>query len=151
MNNLRQQAIRLLARREHTHAELRKKLAALPEAGTSDEIDTVLADLAATGLLSDERTADSYLRSHGARFGVAKLKQDLRAKGVDDDTIASSIDSAELPGELERAQEIWQRKFRAVPQDQREWARQARFLQSRGFSVDIIRRLLKEQKEQNPE
>ena len=142
MKELRQQAIRLLARREHTHAELRKKLEG---EGTAAEIDAVLADLAGCGLLSDERAAASYLRGHGARFGTARLKQTLRAKGVDDDTIAAGLENAELPGELERACAIWQRKFRTAPRDPREWARQARFLQSRGFSVDVIRRLLKGQ------
>jgi len=138
---LRQQAIRLLARREHTHAELRKKVEG---EGTAEEIDAVLAELAGSGLLSDQRAAASYLRGHGARFGAAKLRQTLRAKGVDDDTIAAGLENAELPGELERAQAIWQRKFHTAPRDQREWARQARFLQSRGFSSDIIRQLLKE-------
>ena len=145
MISLRQQAIRLLARREHTHAELRKKLAAKVEGSTAEEIDAVLAGLASSGLLSDARTAASYLRGHGARFGAARLKQTLRAKGADDDTIAAALENAELPDELERARAIWQRKFRVAPQDQREWARQARFLQSRGFSSDVIRRLLKEQ------
>jgi regulatory protein len=51
--------------------------------------------------------------------------------------------SADLPDELERAREIWARKFASPPADAREWARQARFIQSRGFSTDIIRRLLK--------
>ncbi len=142
MTTLRQQAVRLLARREHTHAELRKKLAS---EGTAEEIDVVLADLASSGLLSDERTAASYLRGHGARFGAAKLKQTLRAKGADADTIAAAMENAGLAHELERARALWQRKFRIAPKDQREWARQARFLQSRGFSSDVIRRLLKEQ------
>ena len=142
MNDLRQQAIRLLARREHTHAELRKKLAG---EGTTEEIDAVLVDLAATGLLSDQRTAASYLRGNSARFGAAKLKHTLRAKGADDETIAAAMDAADMPGEIERARAIWLRKFRTAPQNQKEWARQARFLQSRGFSSDVIRRLLKEQ------
>ncbi len=142
MNELRQQAIRLLARREHTHAELRKKLAG---EGTEEEIEAVLADLANTGLLSDARTAASFLRAQGARFGTAKLKYSLRAKGADDETIAAALEGAELPDDIERARAIWLRKFGSVPQNQKEWARQARFLQSRGFSSDVIRRLLKEQ------
>ena len=141
MNELRQQAIRLLARREHTHAELRKKLAG---EGTEEEIDVVLADLARSGLLSDERTAASYLRGHGARFGASRLKHTLRVKGADDETISAALENADLPDEIDRARAIWLRKFRTVPQNQKEWARQARFLQSRGFSSDVIRRLLKE-------
>lgn len=142
MKELRQQAIRLLARREYTHVELRKKLG---DDGTTEEIDAILVDLASRGLLSDERAIAGYLRSHGARFGAAKLKQTLRDKGVGDDAIAAGMADVELPDELDRARTIWQRKFHSPPQDQREWARQARFLQSRGFSVDVIRRLLKEQ------
>ena len=80
-----------------------------------------------------------------AGSGAAKLKQTLREKGADDETIAAAMESAELPAELERARAIWQRKFRVAPGDQREWARQARFLQSRGFSSDVIRRVLKVQ------
>jgi regulatory protein len=146
VTSLKQQAIRLLARREHTHAELQKKLAG---EGTVEEIAAVLADLSANGLLSDQRTAASYLRSHGARFGAAKLRQTLRAKGADDETIASAIEAADMPDEMERARAIWLRKFREPPQNQSDWARQARFLQSRGFSSDVIRRLLKEQKDQD--
>ena len=141
MISLRQQALRLLARREHTNAELRKKLEG---EGTAEEIDAVLAELASSGLQSDDRTAASYLRGHGARFGAAKLRQTLRSKGADADTIVAALESAELPDELERARALWLRKFRTAPADRREWARQARFLQSRGFSSDVIRQLLKE-------
>ena len=148
MNEIRQQVLRLLAQREHTHAELRKKLAGNVDASTTEEINAVLAELAAAGLLSDERAAESYLRGHGARFGAAKLKQTLRAKGVDAETIAASMADAGLGDEIERARAIWVRKFHVVPQDQREWARQARFLQSRGFSVDTVTRLLKSIKDE---
>lgn len=143
MKELRQQAIRLLARREYTHAELRKKLAAA--ADSSEDVDTVLEDLAARGLLSDARAAASYLRTHGERFGAARLRRDLRDKGVDGDTIAEGLQRSELADEFTRACNVWQRKYGATPRDAREWARQARFLQSRGFSSDIIRRLLKAQ------
>ena len=68
----------------------------------------------------------------------------MRVKGADDETIAAALENADLPDEIDRARAIWLRKFRTVPQNQKEWARQARFLQSRGFSSDVIRRLLKE-------
>ena len=139
MNELRRRAIGLLARREHSRAELARKLAA---EGTAEEIDTVLAQLEAEGLLSDARYAEAYLRSHSERFGAAKLKQALRAKGIPDADAEPSL--AALPSEIERARAVWARKFAAAPADTREWARQARFLQSRGFAVDVIRRLLKE-------
>ena len=143
MNELRSRAIKLLARREHSRAELARKLAPL---GTPEEIDAVLNELARTGLQSDARFAASYLRSQAARLGTARLRQTLRGKGIDAELIAAQVAdlSAELPDELERARAVWQKKFAAPPADAREWAKQARFLQGRGFSVELIRRLLKE-------
>lgn len=142
MNELRQRAVRLLARREHTRAELARKLAAH---GTPEEIDTVLNELARSGLQSDARFAESYLRSQGARLGAARLRQTLRQKGVAPDLIADHVE--DLPDELDRARAVWQKKFSAAPADRSDWARQARFLQARGFSAEIIRKLLKETEE----
>ena len=139
MNELRQRAVRLLARREHTRAELTRKLA--PH-GTPEEIDTVLNELARTGLQSDARFAESYVRSQSARLGAARLRQALRTKGVATELIETGL--VDLPDEMERAREVWTKKFAAPPSDAREWAKQARFLQGRGFSSEVIRRLLKD-------
>ncbi len=145
--SLRLRAVGLLARREHSRAELARKLAAL---GTSEEISAVLDRLEQTGMLSDARAANAYVRSHAVRFGVAKLQHSLRTKGIGDELIAASLAQEEMTDELQRARELWRRKFgkrqpeTPVARDAREWARQARFLQSRGFSVEIIRKLLKE-------
>ncbi len=141
MNELRQRALRLLARREHSRAELTRKLATQ---GTEEEITNVLTQLETEGLLSDARAAGAYVRAHGARLGVAGLRQNLRTRGLDPQL--ANDDIAELGSELERAHLVWARKFSAPPVDTREWARQARFLQSRGFASDVIRQLLK-----NPE
>lgn len=142
-SSLRGQAIKLLARRDHSRAELAKKLAPL---GTSEEINAVLDQLEQTGLLSDARAAAAYVRGHAARFGAAKLKHALRAKGIGAELIAASLEQQGPEGELQRARALWQRKFgaREAPavRDAKEWARQARFLQSRGFSTEIIRKLL---------
>ena len=140
---LRQRAIRLLARREHTRAELLNKLT--PH-GTPEEIESVLNDLASIGLQSDARFAESFLRSKAARLGAARLRQALRSRGVDAALIASQLASAELPDELELTRAVWTRKFAAPPADAREWAKQARFLQGRGFSSETIRKLLNENK-----
>ncbi|MDO8933292.1 MAG: recombination regulator RecX [Rhodocyclaceae bacterium] len=141
MNELRSRAIKLLARREHSRFELARKLAAH---GTQEEIDIVLADLAQSGLQSDARYAEAYVRSGAARFGAARLRQTLRQKGIADELIATQLAGADSADELARARAVWARKFDAAPADAREWARQARFLQGRGFSTDVIRRLLKE-------
>jgi len=133
----------LLARREHTRAELARKLA--PH-GTEEEIDTVLNELARTGLRSDVRFAESYLRSQSGRLGGARLRQTLRQKGVCAELVQTQVANMfnELPDELARARAVWQKKFATVPADMKEWAKQARFLQGRGFSSEIIRKLLKE-------
>jgi regulatory protein len=140
VSDLYQRAVRLLARREHTRAELARKLA--PH-GTPEDIETVLTTLAASGLQSDARFAESYVRSQAARLGAARLRQTLRNKGVATELVAAELGRTELPDELERARAVWRKKFAAPPADAREWARQARFLQGRGFAVDVIRRLLK--------
>lgn len=128
-----------LSQREYSRAELARKLAGH---GTTEAIDAVLAQLETEGLLSDARASAAFLRSQGARFGVAKLRQTLRAKGIDSELAEASL--GELDDEMARARAIWARKFGNAPTDAREWARQARFLQSRGFAVDLIRRLLKD-------
>ena len=139
MSELSQRAVRLLARREHTRAELARKLAPY---GTNEEIETVLNELGRSGLQSDARFAESYVRSQAARLGAARLRQTLRTKGVAAALIDASV--AALPHEDERLHAVWEKKFGTPPADAREWARQARFLQGRGFAVETIRKFLKE-------
>ena len=144
MSSLRQAALKRLARREHSRLELENKLSAL---GTAEEIATVLDHLEQTGLLSDERTAAAYLSGHAAKLGTMALRYRLRTKGISEELIdaslAQAIQADSLGSEEERARELWRRKFSHPPGDAREWAKQARFLQSRGFSSDVIRRVLK--------
>ena len=145
---LRGRAIKLLARREHSRAELAKKLAVQADrtvaAASKEDIDSVLDQLEKSGLLSDARAAEAYVRGHAARFGTAKLSYSLRSRGIDSAVIEASLAQEGLADERTRATEVWRSKFGDRPRDAREWARQARFLQSRGFSGEIIRKLLKE-------
>lgn len=138
--DLRAKALRALARREHSRAELAGKLAAH---GASEDIQAVLDQLEQSGLLSDVRYAESYVAARLARFGTAKLRHSLRAKGVAEETVAAAV-GEDPEAELGRAREVWRRKFAAPPRDRGDYARQARFLQGRGFSADVIRRVLKE-------
>jgi regulatory protein len=144
-NELRQQAIKLLARREHTRVELARKLAGL---GTPEEIAAVLTDMEASQLQSDNRTAENYLRSNASRLGASRLRHTLKTRGVAPEMIEEQLAQADLPDEIERARAAWSRKFSAAPANPKEWARQARFLQSRGFASDVIRRLLKNSREE---
>lgn len=158
---LRILAIKLLAQREHSRAELAKKLAAKvgrmhmtatghaaatqpPTPPTAEDIDRVLDQLEQKGLLSDTRAAQSYVRSHAARFGTARLAHSLRMRGIDAESIAASLAQEEIGDEGTRAAAVWRSRFDSAPRDAREWAKQARFLQGRGFAVDVIRRLLRE-------
>lgn len=145
--SLRQRALRLLAGREHTRAELTRKLGGY---ATESELVIVLDALQRDGLQSDERFAASYVRTHAARLGRSRLAQTLRAKGVTPDLAGQELDAQLSPGgqgdETERARAMWARKFGNVPADAREWARQARFLQFRGFSSEVIRKILRDAK-----
>lgn len=137
---LRQRAVRLLARREHSQAELARKLA--PH-GTEENIQIVLAELQASRLQSDARFAENYVLANAERLGNSRLRHNLRIKGVSAELIDAYLAPDTLADELDRAREVWAKKFSTAAKDAKEWARQARFLQGRGFASDIIRRLLK--------
>jgi regulatory protein len=137
--DLRERALRLLARREHSRAELMRKLEA---AGfVREEIGTLLDDLESRNWLSDQRFAESYVADHRARAGSIKLAYDLRQRGVSD-TIIESVLGENRDSELERAREVLRKKFGVVPTDAVDKARQIRFMLSRGFAPDVIRKAL---------
>ncbi|MBK6632662.1 MAG: recombination regulator RecX [Betaproteobacteria bacterium] len=142
-NGLKTKALRMLARREHSRAELVQKLSA---DGTREDIQAVLDQLEQSGLLSDARFAESFVSSRAARFGTARLRHSLRAKGIADVIIAAAL-PADADSEINRAREVWRRKFATPPVDRADYARQARFLQQRGFTGDTIRKVLKETQE----
>jgi regulatory protein len=132
----------MLASREHSRFELRRKLAARAEDG--DDVEAVLDRMADNGLQSDARFAESFVRAHGKRHGAARIRHELAQRGVDGETALTALAEGLQEDEMSRARSVWARKFGEAPQDGKEWARQARFLQSRGFAVDVIRKLLKE-------
>ncbi len=134
--SLRERALRLLARREHSRAELAKKLQVHSRPG--DDLEALLDDLSHRKLLSDERYAESRAHALSRKFGAARIARELRARGLDKD-LADKASKAARATELERAREVWRRKFRTAPKTREERARQMRFLQSRGFSFDAIR------------
>lgn len=136
---LRERAMRLLARREHSRAELARKLG---QAGfDACDIQPLLDEFEEKRWLSDRRFAESYVADHRARAGAVKLAFDLRQRGVADDIIEAVL-SDNRDSELERAQAVWQKKFGSAPADMTEKARQMRFLQSRGFGAEVIRRVI---------
>ena len=139
--SLRTRAMRFLARREHSRAELRRKL--VPVAADGDNIDALLDDLAQRGWLSDARFAEQAVRSKARRFGPLKVAHQLRAKGVEDEAIAAAFRAAGAEG-VASLEAVWRSRFGAVPANDRERGRQVRFLQGRGFRLDDILRFLRE-------
>ncbi|MBL8420717.1 MAG: recombination regulator RecX [Dechloromonas sp.] len=136
---LRVAALRLLTRRDHSRAELRAKLAAGAE--SAEQLDAVLEVLQAECLLSDRRYARARVVARAGRFGDARLKQELRQHGVGDDDIAAAL--PEGGDEVLRCRAVWERRFRELPQELEERARQVRFLQYRGFSGEAIRSVMR--------
>jgi regulatory protein len=137
---LKARALRYLVRREHSRAELARKLA--PHAESPEAVQAVLDLLLSKKQQSDERFAEERARVLSRKFGAAKIRQDLKARGISDD-ITARVSSA--PDELERARAILERKYRSPAQTREERAKRARFLQSRGFPYDVIRRLVVEE------
>ena len=132
-------ALGYLARREHSRAELARKLT--PHAESTDQLKRLLDDLEAKKLLSDRRFTEVLARSRGERFGAARVKQELRSRGISDSLAREAVaDLAQT--EFQRAREVWRRKFDAPPADAAERARQMRFLAQRGFSAEVIRRVV---------
>jgi regulatory protein len=137
--DLRERALGLLARREHSRAELARKL---ERAGfVRYDIAPLLDAFEAKNWLSDRRFAESYVADHRARAGSVKLAYDLRQRGVGD-SIIESVLGDNRDSELDRAREVWQKKFSAAPADAAEKSKQMRFLQSRGFTPEVIRRAI---------
>ena len=139
--SLRERALRHLARRDHSRAELARKLAAH---GDADQIDAVIERMGELGLQSDTRYAEAFVRGKAGRFGASRLRSELARRGIDRDLIDEAIAGECVESESDRARAVLRGRFTEPPADAREWARQARFLQTRGFAPDLIRKLLKE-------
>lgn len=141
---LRERAVALLARREHTRVELAAKLARF--AADRDEIAPLLDDLARRKLLSDERYADARAHSLARKFGVARIEHELRSRGVGASAIARATGDARAT-EVTRARDAWRRRFGTPPADALEKAKQMRFLRGRGFSFEAIRQVVRGEEE----
>lgn len=139
--SLKARAVGLLSRREHSRFELEKKLS--PFANSQEELARVLDELSKTGWQSDERYTQGWVHRKASLHGAARIVQDLRQNGVSADQIAEAQEQLKLT-ELSRARAVWQKKFAEAPQpgNNAEYARQGRFLLSRGFSTDVVRKVL---------
>jgi regulatory protein len=137
--SLKGRALRLLGQREHSRAELERKLRA--HEATPGELARVLDELQAKGFIDEQRVLESVLHRRAARLGASRIRQELHDKGLAPEAVAQAV--ARLRGsELERAREIWCRKFGVPASDAAGRAKQMRFLASRGFSGEVVRRVV---------
>lgn len=135
--SLKSRALKLLSMREHSRLELERKLSS--HETREGELAEALDALAARGFISDERVADSVLHRRAGKLGASRVKAELQAKGLDEAVVREAVE--QLRGtEVERAREVWRRKFGHPPADAAERARQMRFLAARGFSGEAIRK-----------
>jgi len=138
--SLRDRAIRLLARREYARAELERRL--LARGGERSDVRAVVSQLEADGLLSDARYARALVARRGGSFSRARIVEELKAAGLSRDEIEGAVAEADLD-DAAALRALWQRRFGRVPVDERDKARQVRFLQSRGFALSAILKLLR--------
>jgi regulatory protein len=157
--SLKARALRFLSMREYSRKGLASKLAESaarmlkfnPPAENTDlsiteipltvQIEAVLDDFEARGWLSDQRFAEALVRRRSERFGTRKIQDELSQAGVDSAKTAGLLKNLKET-EFQRAHELWQRKFGIIATEQKERARQYRFLASKGFSSDVVSKVI---------
>jgi regulatory protein len=135
-------AVALLARRDYASGELRKKL---EERGYVEiAIEPVVEELIATNKVNDERFGHNVVAYRARRgHGPARIRNQLQKSGLSRSAIDEAVKGDDAPDFHALARATRDRKFGpGRPKDRKEWAKQARFLQYRGFSNDHIRAVL---------
>lgn len=142
--SLKGRALRLLSQREHSRAELTRKLSPLEK--LPGELTKALDDLQACGLIDDGRVIDSLVNRRAVKLGGARIQQELAAKGLSGEAVAQAM--AQLKDtEFSRAQAVWQKKFGAAATQPKDRLKQMRFLITRGFNAEVVRQVLKGQEQ----
>ncbi|RZI66114.1 recombination regulator RecX [Variovorax guangxiensis] len=137
--SLKGRALRLLSQREHSRPELERKLAKYEEVpGT---LALALDELAAKDFINETRVVQSVVNLRAPRMGAARVRQELLHKGIAPEAVAEAV-AALRETELDRAREVWARRFGMPAVDMKERARQVRFLLARGFSGEVVGKVL---------
>jgi regulatory protein len=137
--SLKGRALRLLSGREHSRAELERKLQ--PHEEEPGTLAKALDELQAKGFISEQRVVASVLHRRSAKLGTARIKQELQSKGLAPEMVLEAVDQLRAT-EVDRAREVWRKKFGAPAADAAERGKQMRFLASRGFGGDAIRKVV---------
>ena len=146
--SLKARALRLLSRREYSRKELASKLLQLVRrdeeeltVDIEEQIEAVLNDFEARAWLSDERFAQALVRRRSERYGVRRVADELERAGIETGLI-SQLTGELKESEYDRARALWTRKFGQIPTEQKERARQYRFLISKGFSPELVAKVI---------
>ncbi len=137
MISIRNKALQLLARRDHSRKELQQKLSLFYPDLPIEEIDAVLDDFIQLGWQSDDRFAQQWVYYRSQRYGQQRLRHELYEKGIANEIVEHALNEV-LSGEAAAARIIWQKKFPNPPTSINERAKQLRYLDSRGFSLSVI-------------
>jgi regulatory protein len=137
--SLKGRALRLLSGREYSRAELERRLQSFEEAPGA--LATVLDELQAKDFISEQRVLESVIHRRAAKLGASRIRQELQAKGLEPEAVAQAVEQLRA-SEVERAHEVWRKKFGAPAADAAERAKHMRFLATRGFGGDAIRKVL---------
>ena len=141
-NHAMDYAVSLLARRDFSSTELKRKL---EERGYLEHaVEVVVGDLVSWGKVNDERYGQNFVAYRARRgHGPARIRNQLQKSGLTRSAIDEAVKGEDAPDFLALARATRARKFGPdLPKDRKERARQARFLQYRGFSTDHIRAVL---------
>ena len=137
--SLTARALRLLGQREHSRAELERKLARYEE--TPGTLAQVLDGLVAKDFINEGRVIDSVVHRRSAKLGAARIRQELQAKGLEPEAVAQAVNGLKA-SETARAFAVWHKKFEGPATTPAERAKQVRFLVSRGFGGEAIARVV---------
>ena len=137
--SLKGRALRLLSQREHSRKELEQKLK--PHEETPGELAEALDFLTAKDFINEKRVVESVVNRRASKLGAARVRQELVAKGLPADDIAEAVEAMRST-ELDRALLVWRKRFGTPPLDASERAKQVRFLVSRGFAPEVVRRVV---------
>ena len=137
--SLKGRALRLLSLREHSRQELERKLKRFEE--TPGELAQALDFLEAKDFINAQRVVESVVNSRSRKLGASRVRQELQAKGLPAEAIAEAVQTMRST-ELERARDVWRKKFGEPPADPAARAKQVRFLISRGFAAEVVKRVV---------
>ena len=143
--SLKGRALRYLAAREHSRVELERKLAAHAE--SPEQLVQVLDELQAKDFISEVRVVESVINRRAGRFGAARIRHELQGKGLAPEAVAEAVNGLKA-SEVDRAREVWRRKFGEPAADAAARGKQMRFLAARGFGAEAIRRVVSQSEDE---